>query len=273
MDVLLPLLQTLAPILYGLATANYAVLFLRDDVFARRVATPLLVVSLTVHGTEILLRGLSRGILPLGNVFESLSGLAFAVALVYLFVEVRHRNPMTGVFVVPLVFFAQTVASAFLDRVGPAPSILRSALFGLHTGAAILGYCGFAVAAIYGALFLLLYHELKSKRFSLVYDRLPPLEVLAKMNIGALTLGFAFLSVAILFGGVWVYRIQGASLGDPKVLLTLVAWAIFGFGIVAHFLLGWRGPRVIYMSVAGFLLLVTSSVAVNLLGSSFHVFR
>lgn len=273
MDVLLPLLRTFAPILYALAAANYAVLFLRDDAFARRLATPLLVTSITVHGIEILARGLSEGLLPLRNVFESISAIAFAVAAVYLFIEVRHKNPMTGVFVIPLVFCAEAVATAFGVRAGPVPEILRSALFGLHTSAAILGYCGFAVAAIYGGLFLLLYHELKSRRFSLVYDRLPPLETLAKMNIGALTVGFVFLSIAILFGAVWVFRVHEASLGDPKVLLTLVAWAVFGFGIVAHFLLGWRGPRVIYMSVAGFLLLITSSVAVNVLGSSFHVFR
>ena len=273
MDVLLPLLRTLAPILYALAAANYAVLFLRDDAFARRVATPLLSISITVHGLEILLRGLAEGLLPLRNVFESLSAIAFAVAAVYLFIEVRHKNPMTGVFVVPLVFLAETIATAFVGRTEAAPEILRSALFGLHTGAAILGYCGFAVAAIYGALFLLLYHELKSRRFSLVYDRLPPLDTLAQMNIGALTVGFVFLSVAIVFGAVWISRIHNASLGDPKILMTLVAWAVFGLGIVAHFLLGWRGPRVIYMSVAGFLLLLTSSVAVNVLGSSFHVFR
>ncbi len=273
MDVLLPLLRTLAPILYALAAANYAVLFLRDDAFARRLATPLLVFSIAVHAVEILSRGIAEGLFPVRNVFESLSAIAFAVAAVYLYIEVRHKNPMTGVFVIPLVFVAETVATAFADRTGAAPEILRSALFGVHTGAAILGYCGFAVAAIYGALFLLLYHELKSRRFSLVYDRLPPLETLAQMNIGALTVGFVFLSAAILFGAVWVFRVHDASLGDPKVLLTLVAWAVFGFGIVAHFLLGWRGPRVIYMSVAGFLLLVSSSVAVNLLGSSFHVFR
>jgi ABC-type uncharacterized transport system permease subunit len=268
------LLRTVAPILYGLAAANNAVLFLREDAHARRAATPLLVLSLSVHGAEIFLRGLSKGILPIGNVFESLSAIAFAVALVYLFIEVRHQNPMTGVFVIPIVFLGETVACAFLDPAAPTPEILRSALFGLHTGAAILGYCGFAVAAIYGALFLLLYHELKTRRFSLIYDRLPPLDVLGQMNIGALTVGFIFLSIAIIFGGVWVERIHGeAMLGDPKVLLTLAAWVVFGFGIVAHFLLGWRGPRVIYMSVAGFLVLLTSSVAVNVLGRSFHVFR
>lgn len=273
MNVVLPLLGTFAPILYGLASASYALLFLRDDPFARRASTPLLVASVAVHGVEILLRGVAKGILPIGNVFESASAIAFALAVVYLYVETHTKNRMTGIFVIPMVFVGEAIASAFMDETAAAPAILRSALFGFHTGAAILGYCAFAVAAIYGLLFLVLYHELKSRRFSIIYERLPALEVLAQMNIRALTVGFVFLTIAIVFGAAWVSRVREASLGDPKVLLTIVAWAVFGFGIVAHFLLGWRGPRVIYMSVAGFLVLVTSSVAINVMGSSFHVFR
>jgi len=273
LDILIALLGTFVPILYGLASASYALLFARDDAFARRASTPLLVASVAVHGLEILLRGAMKGMLPLGNVFESASAIAFSIGAVYLYVEARTKSPMTGIFVVPVVFLLEAVASAFVDRAAPAPAILRSTLFGLHASAAILGYCAFAVGAIYGLLYLALYHDLKSRRFSLVYDRLPPLEVLAQMNIRSLTVGFAFLSAAIVFGAVWVTTVTEASFLDPKVSFTLVSWAVFGFGILAHFLLGWRGPRVIYVSVAGFLLLVSSSVAINLVGSSFHVFH
>ncbi len=64
-------------------------------------------------------------------------------------------------------------------------------MFGLHAGMAILGYSAFAVSAIYGFLFLLLYHDLKSTHFGLIYRRLPSLDVLAKMNIRAAVLGLA----------------------------------------------------------------------------------
>jgi ABC-type uncharacterized transport system permease subunit len=273
MQIALPLVTTIVPILYALASAVYAALFFRDDPFARRAAAPLLRAAIGVHFVEILLRGATLGRIPLGNPFESLSALAFALAVVYVYIEARQRTPMTGVFVLPIVFLAQTFSAAFVGRAGPAPEVLRSTLFGFHAGAAVLGYCGFAIAAIYGVLFLLLYHELKSRRFSLVYDRLPPLEVLAQMNIRALTVGFLFLSAAILLGAVWAYRVHGVTLYDPKVFLTIAAWGIFGASLVAHSVLGWGGPRVVYMSVAGFLLLVTSSVAVNLVGASFHVFQ
>ena len=273
MEIALSLIGAVTPILYALVSASYGVLFVRDDSLARRVATPFLVAAILSHLCELLLRGLVRGRLPIGNVFESLSALAFAIACVYLYIEIRQKTPMTGIFVLPFVFLAELLSSAFIHRSAPTPEILRSALFGVHAGAAILGYCGFAVAAIYGILFLALYHELKARRFSIVYDRLPPLEVLAQMNIRALTVGFVFLSLAIVLGGFWLARIREASASDPKVLFTIVAWAVFGVSLFAHFVLRWGGPRVVYISVAGFVLLVTSSVAVNIVGGSFHVFR
>jgi ABC-type uncharacterized transport system permease subunit len=284
MEIALSLVGAITPIAYALAAANYAILFARNDAFAGRIATPLLSTAVAFHVIELLLRGIVRERLPIGNVFESLSALAFAIACVYLYIEARQKNPMTGIFVVSIVFVLETLSSAFIHRTGPTPEILRSALFGVHAGAAILGYCGFAVATIYGLLFLALYHELKSRRFSIVYDRLPPLEVLAAMNIRALTIGFSFLSVAILVGTLWVLDARDAAVGaaaagapvgywDPKVLLTIFAWVLFGAALFSHFILRWGGPRVVYISVAGFLFLVTSSVAVNLVGSSFHVFR
>lgn len=273
MEIVLKLIGAITPILYALAAANYALLFLRDEPFARRVATPILGSAIALHSLELLVRGIVRERLPLGNVFESLSALAFALACVYLYIETRQKNRMTGIFVMPIVFVLETLSSAFVDATGPTPEILRSALFGLHASAAVLGYCGFAIAAIYGILFLTLYHELKSRRFSIVYDRLPPLEVLAQMNIRALSVGFFFLSCAILLGSIWVLRLENATLLDPKVLLTLLAWALFGLSLFAHFILRWGGPRVIYLSVTGFLFLVSSSIAVNVVGKSFHVFR
>lgn len=273
MEIALSLVGTFTPIAYALAVACYVLLFLRADDWARRGATRLLILALVIHAAELLLRGLVHGRLPLGNAFESLSAIAFSVAVVYLYIEIRQQNPMTGVFVLPLVFVGEAVASALASNTGPTPDILRSMLFGFHAGAAMLGYCGFAVATIYGILFLILYHELKSRRFSIVYNRLPPLEILARMNIRALTIGFLFLSIAIVLGAVWASRVQSASLADPKVLLTIVAWGIFALSLLAHFVLRWGGPRVIYITVAGFVLLVSSSVAVNLVGSSFHVFQ
>ncbi|MFN0150304.1 MAG: inner membrane protein YpjD [bacterium] len=273
MEIVLSLIGAITPILYALAAACYALLFARDEPFARRVATPLLVSALALHACELVVRGVVRGRIPLATVFETLSALAFALAFVYLYIEWRQKNRMTGIFVILIVFLLETVSSAFIDRTGPTPEILRSALFGLHVIAAVLGYCGFAIAAIYGILFLALYHELKSRRFSIVYDRLPPLEVLAQMNIRALSVGFFCLSFAISLGAIWVMQLDDVRILDPKVLLTILAWAIFGLSLFAHFFLRWGGPRVIYMSVTGFLFLVSSSIAVNVVGKSFHVFR
>src|SRR5258708_4041011 len=84
------------------------------------------------------------------------------------------------------------------DRLGPIP--LRPIWFELHTVTAVLGYSAFAVSAIYGILFLLLYSEIRANHFSHFFRRMPPLEALGQMNIRAAGGGLALLTLAIVLG-------------------------------------------------------------------------
>jgi len=45
------------------------------------------------------------------------------------------------------------------------------------------------------------------------------------------------------------------------------------FAVLAYHRLGWRGPRAVYASLAGFTTLVLSRFAVDLFFHSFHTFR
>ncbi|HEY2923737.1 MAG TPA: cytochrome c biogenesis protein CcsA, partial [Candidatus Eisenbacteria bacterium] len=145
--------------------------------------------------------------------------------------------------------------------------------FELHTLTAVLGYSAFAVSAIYGILFLVLYRDIKANRFSFFYRRMPPLEALAQMNIRAAEGGLVLLTLAIALGVGWLRRSGAGTLADPKIWLTLLVWCVFAFAILAYHRFGWRGPRAIYMSLIGFTTLLLSRVAVDLFFHSFHSFR
>jgi ABC-type uncharacterized transport system permease subunit len=267
------LLRILLPTAYALVEVCYLSLFLRDDPVARRMATPLLIGTVAMHAVFVLLRGLALQRHPIGTPLEALSIMAFAVALVHVFIEVTHRDQGAGVFVIGVVFIFQLVASTFLGKPATPPgaeSLVHSPLFGLHTGTAILGYSGFAVSAAYGLLFLLLYRELKASRFGRIYERLPSLELLAQMTVRAAVVGLAFLSIAILIGIVWAMRLDYDFLRDPKFFTTLVLWVIYGSCVVAHYVFGWHERRVVYFSLIGFVLMLFSMTAVHILFRSFH---
>jgi len=267
------LLATLLPILYGLVSVAYAHVFFRNDVWARRIAPRALLLTLGLHVLYMTLLATHLRRVPIATPFESLSALALALGIVYIVQERRSGSPHTGIIFVSLVFLCQTVASAFTNPDVEVKPILHSPLFGLHIAAALLGYSAFGVSAIFGLLYVLLYHNLKAHRFGIVYERLPSLEVLDGMNVRAAAFGLGCLTLAIAVGVLWSLQVYPNFWQDPKLWLSAVAWLIYALCLSVRYAGGWGGTRIAYFTIAGFLLVVFSMLAANRLFHSFHDFR
>jgi HemX protein len=266
------LVNTLLPLMYALTLTAYAADFFREDPFARRAARRLMELTLLLHAAHLALRTALYDHVPLAAPAEMATTVAFAVSLVYLVVERRTGTTRTGVFVVSFALVAQTLSSAFLERDVRFPAVLRSPLFAVHTLAAVVGYAAFALSAVYGVLYLVLHHDLKRSRFGLVYDRLPPLEVLARMSLRSVVVGLGALTVTIACGSLWASSEFPGFTRDPKFLLTVAVWAVYGVALGLHWGRGWSGRRTITMSLVAFTLLVFSMIASRLFFASFHAF-
>ena len=272
MQATLSLLNTLLPMLYGMAALAYMVDFFREDPLAIRVARPLLAATVILHACYLALRtGLYEHI-PLASIHEVMTTVSLAVAVVYFYVELHAKTHKTGMFLLAFCFIFQTLSSAFISNTGTFPAILRSPLFSVHTLSAVLGYTAFAVSAIYGLLYLLLYRDLKTSRFGLVYQRLPPLDVLAMMSLRAAVAGLVFLTLTIAFGALWASQRFPGFWQDPKFIMTGVIWLVYGTGVALHYGLGWTGRRTIWLSLIGFTLIVLSVMAARFWLPSFHGF-
>lgn len=273
MVILMDLWTALLPLLYGLAAVNYSVYFVRRDPFAERTCTRFLAGVVVLHLAFLVLRTFHLGRYPIAMLPEYLTMMAFAVAGVYLYVERVQRSKATGVFIVSLVTALQVAASALLPHVGaPKSEYLASPLFSLHTMAAVIGYSALAVGAVYGIMFLLLYRALKRKNFGLLFERLPALDVLASMGFGATLLGWLFVTATILMGTLMSMQLFPGFYRDPKFLTTIVVWLFYGFAVAAYFLLGWRGARLVYVSLGGFCVAIVSLLGSHLIWRSFHTF-
>lgn len=269
---LLPVLRCAVPTLYVLSVVLYALRFLGRGERYSHLARPVFLFTLAVHLAFLATFIGTHRRIPLATAPEILTVIAFSTAAAYAYVETRTKNEMTGLFLVGFSMLLQFASSGRIALEGEVKPLLRVPLFGLHTLSAILGYSAFAVSAIYGVLFLLLYRELKSTHFGLVYRRLPPLEVLAKMNIRAAAFGFAALTLAIPVGIRWASQLYPGFMTDPMFLTTVFVWVIYAVCLVAHYLLGWRGHRTVYLSIGGFILMGVALVALNILLHSFHRF-
>lgn len=272
MELLSPYLPAALLALYAAATAAYGVLFFRGDSSrARRAASPLLQVALVLHLGWLIWMTWRWEQFPAATVSQALSVVAFAVALIYLFLEWLGGERATGLWLVGQVLVFQLLAVLLHEGQPPRRELFEHPLFGIHVFLALLGYAAFAVAASYGFLFLRLYRELKRARFSVFYGKLPPLEVLERMMSGALLLGFLALTGALVDGAVWLRGISDAAwYRDPMILLSFVTWVLYGAALVLRRARRWQGRQTAVASLAGLGVIVVSLVAVRALVAGFH---
>lgn len=273
METAINVLNILLPSLYALLWADYALLFFRNDPFAEKTAPRLLRVTAVAHGAFLVLRTIQYHHFPFATIFEAFSVLAFSVVALYLLIESRIRVHTTGFFLLGFVFSFQTLSSAFVEPPSSFSELLWEPAFMLHVSSALLGYSGMAVSAVYGLLYLMLFYDIKKRRFGLLYKQLPPLEVMASFTYRSASLGFVFLTIAMLGGLALLVRVYGTYWSwDPKLMTTFVAWLIYGLAVGASRLWGWSPKRIAFTSIAGFAVILFSFVVVNLVFTSFHAF-
>ncbi len=273
MHLITSVLQVLLPVFYFVTIWMYARSFFSNIRQATALRTPLLVSMLSLHALYILLRSVEVGHPPITSIFEILSLIALTIVIVYTYIEVKTQNKSTGYFILILPFVFQTVSSLFIRDNPDVPAILRNNLLGFHVSSALLGYAAITISAVYSFLYLMLYHDIKSSQFSVIYKRLPNLETLERMSFTATVVGFLLLTVAIVVGLIWLPRaLENFSYLDPKLFGTVAIWLIYAAGLTAKKVIGWQGRRIMVLSMFGFAIAMFSMTVINMFFSGFHKF-
>lgn len=268
------LLVILLPVLYAAVVFLYGLSFFGNAPGVDRWKTKVLLGTVFLHLVYLASRTLAFDHPPITSVFEIMSMLSFSIAVGYAYIEIRTRASTTGFFILLLAFGFQSVSSVFIKDLIAIPEYLHSLVLGFHVSAALLGYTAISLSAVYGFLYLMLYHEIKSSRFGLIYTRLPNLEMLETMSHKAEVFGFLTLSVAIVIGLLWLPRVfQEFSYWDPKLVGSLVIWFLYAVGLGAKKRLGWQGRKTMIISLVAFGFVFLSMTVINLYMSGFHSFH
>lgn len=193
---------------------------------------------------------------PMGHRYEILLGVAWCVAVAAWFLSRRESQRFVAAVAAPtltmLVFFALIlVPSASAGTIGPGAGKLT------HILLAVLGFAAFAFAAGIGVLYLWQIRVVKKNPSAAVAGRMPPLEVLDRLNFQAAAFGFPLLGLSVLGG--WLFLSSNLEWNwwlDPTVLATLTGMLVYVVLFGARAFLGWRGRRVALLTVVGFLVMV-----------------
>jgi cytochrome c-type biogenesis protein CcsB len=254
-----------------------AAMFVCDRIMGRSTLTgyavAMLAIGATLHAFDLTARGLQAGNIPVANVPQALSFLAWLTALAGLLMIVRLKMSVIGAFVAPAVTIALG-SSALMTRGGriviPAP--LQSVWLPIHVTLAIAGYTMFVLAASVSIVYLAYESRLKSKRaLGPTNEAAPSLEKLDRVNYRLLGSGFIMLSLAILSGAIWADATWGHFWSwEPKESWSLVIWILYAGLLESRLAIGWRGRRAAALTIVLFSVLVGSFVGVNLVFPGKH---
>jgi cytochrome c-type biogenesis protein CcsB len=273
-------------VLLSITTFIYLVcmlLYLSGIIFRYR---PLLVSGTFVGGGALVLQtaglllrwkesyALGYGHAPLSNLYESLVFAAWAIMLLYLILEFRIKQRTLGVFPSLFSFLAMAYASfstSVDSKIQPLLPALKSNWLIAHVITCFIGYSAFAVSVGLSILYLVKRSQPANPHPKGILSFMPEPRQLDELNYQMILFGFLWLSLGIITGSVWANSAWGTYWSwDPKETWSLITWLVYAAVLHARTMQGWRGKRVAWISMLGFVCVLFTYFGVNFLLSGLH---
>lgn len=264
---------------YLFSTILYTITFIFKVDKLGKVATWFTAAALLIQTIGIGLRwwesyemGIGRA--PLTNMYESVVFFAWTIVALYLFIEWKFKSRIIGVFTVPFAFLAMAYASLSSNinkAITPLVPALQSNWLIAHVVTCFIGYAAFTVAAGLGIMYLIKNRKTSSSSTSGLVHSLPSLQVIDTITHNVMIFGFIWLTIGIITGSVWANSAWGTYWSwDPKETWSLITWFIYAITLHARFTRGWKGPRIAWLAILGFISVIFTYYGVNFLLSGLH---
>ena len=254
-------------------------------------------------------RWIVAGYFPLSNLYESLLFLTWSLLTIYLYIEIKTKSRLIGAILIPVTLlingFANLTLSPEMQKSSPLVPALQSNWLMLHVSMMLLSYATLIMGSLLCILFLVIsqyedidfknldnsslplynvmldYYErsvvsspLQSFSSSLEISELGKLKLLQSLDNWSyriIGLGFPFLTIGIISGGVWANEAWGSYWSwDPKETWALITWLVFATYLHARITKGWEGKKTALLGGVGFFVIWICYLGVNFLGKGLH---
>lgn len=252
---------TYMPVLWlRVAVAFYAVGLLyalvaltRGSEWLQRIALPAMRMGMLFHLVSLVEAFVSTGHLTWASVHNSESLLAMLIMVFFMVIYTKYHTASPGIVVFPLVFLLTFVAATGQQPFLFTSEGLRTGWLLAHIALIFTGYAALFLSFGTSLLYLVQERNLKSKQPGGILSRLPALETIDEIGYRSLLLGFPFMTLGLIAGSV----VAQAKFGpvyfmDPKVLLSLLMWALYMVMLYTRWNSGWRGRRAAYLASFAF---------------------
>jgi ABC-type transport system involved in cytochrome c biogenesis permease subunit len=95
-----------------------------------------------------------------------------------------------------------------------------------------------------------------------MFSRLPSLQVIDDIGYRSLMLGFPFMTLGLIAGIVVAESTYGRiDFLDPKILLSVLMWAVYLLMVFMRLSAGWRGRRAATLASVAFVAAIVAWIA------------
>jgi cytochrome c-type biogenesis protein CcsB len=247
-------------------------------------------------------RWVVAGYFPLSNLYESLLFLTWLLLTIYLYIETKTKSKLIGSVLIPVTLlingFANLTLSPEMQKSSPLVPALQSNWLMMHVSMMLLSYGTLIIGSLLCILFLVIsrskevdlkviddsslplynimldYYEAKLLSPSTEISELGKLKLLQSLDNWSyriIGLGFPFLTIGIISGGVWANEAWGSYWSwDPKETWALITWLVFAVYLHARITKGWEGKKTAILGSLGFFVIWICYLGVNFLGKGLH---
>jgi len=247
-------------------------------------------------------RWIVAGYFPLSNLYESLLFLTWTLLTIYLYLENKTNSRLIGSILIPITLlingFANLTLSPEMQKSSPLVPALQSNWLMMHVSMMLLSYATLIMGSLLSILFLVIsrYKEIDLKQvdnsslplYNVMLDyyeakvisssteiselgKLKLLQSLDNWSYRIIGLGFPFLTIGIISGGVWANEAWGSYWSwDPKETWALITWLVFATYLHARLTKGWEGRKTAVLGGLGFFVIWICYLGVNFLGKGLH---
>ena len=251
--------------LYFAATVSYLAYLLWATEALSKISLGITAVGFTSHSIALGVGMVGATDVSSPGFHEALSFSSWVLILVFLVVEFRHHLHVLGSFIVPLALISLVFAAALPESAPTLTPVFRT--LWVHVTLSMLGTVGFAIAFVAGVMYLIQDGLLKSKRFNVLYSKLPALDFLDHLNQQSIVTGFPLLTLGIITGALSAEISRGSYLNwNPEQTWALVTWVFYFVVLMGRLTVGWRAKRAAYLTIIGFAGVILTLIGVVLKG-------
>lgn len=200
------------------------------------------------------------------SVLNVASAIALLINLFLLFITRKQNSwillPIAYSFAAVVVLSNVFIPHHYLTDLADRPGLV------IHIALALIAYAMMSIASLFGLLHLYLNHQLKQRR-KLQVANLPPLLSIERLLVRLLQIGASLLTLSIGTGFIFLDNLFAPNNLD-KAGFSIIAWLLYATLLVGHHQRGWRGQRLVILTLTGNVLLAIAYFGSRLIQTFLH---